>query len=98
LICLFIYVLVYWIVYVFIYFLIDLFIYLFIYLSNWLIEWLIDCLIGWLQALATACVSCGPDQPADTKLATARVVDQLMLLVNPENDLDHVGTTGPVCW
>jgi len=41
-------------------------------------------------------VSCGPDQPADTKLATARVVDQLMLLVNPENDLDHVGTTGPV--
>ncbi|DBA83186.1 TPA: hypothetical protein ACH3X2_006702 [Trebouxia sp. C0005] len=49
-----------------------------------------------LKALATACVSCGPDQPADTKLATARVVDQLMVLVNPENDLEHVGTTGPI--
>ncbi|DBA74057.1 TPA: hypothetical protein ACH3X1_010871 [Trebouxia sp. C0004] len=49
-----------------------------------------------LKALATACVSCGPDQPADTKLATARVVDQLMVLVNPENDLDHVGTNGPI--
>lgn len=51
-----------------------------------------------VQALATACVACGPSQPAETKQATARVVEQLVLLVNPENDLDHVGTTGPVSF
>ena len=51
-----------------------------------------------VQALATACVACGPSQPAETKQATARVVEQLVLLVNPENELDHVGTTGPVSF
>ena len=51
-----------------------------------------------VQALATACVSCGPNQPADTKQATERVVDQLVLLVNPENSLEHVGTAGPVSF
>lgn len=49
-----------------------------------------------LQALATACVSCGPDQPASTKEATARLREQLVLLVNPENALQHLGAAGPV--
>ena len=49
-----------------------------------------------VQALATACVACGPNQPAETKQATARLVEQLVQLVNPENELDHIGTTGPV--
>lgn len=49
-----------------------------------------------MQALATACVACGPTQPAETKHATTRLVEQLVLLVNPENELDHIGTTGPV--
>lgn len=57
-----------------------------------------ECMFCVVQALATACVACGPSQPAETKQATARVVEQLVLLVNPENDLDHIGTTGPVSF
>ena len=53
-------------------------------------------LVSPMQALATACVACGPSQPAETKQATARVGEQLIFLVNPENDLEHIGTTGPV--
>ena len=49
-----------------------------------------------LQALATACVCTGTDQPANTKQVTARLMDQLVSLVDPECDLEHVGAANPV--
>ena len=48
-----------------------------------------------MQALATACVS-GPEQTEEEEQVTARVMDQLVKLVNPENSLEHIGASGPV--
>lgn len=36
------------------------------------------------------------EQYSETKQVTARLVDQLLFLVNPENELAHLDVPGPV--
>lgn len=49
-----------------------------------------------LQALARACVVTASEQPPETKQVTLRLVEQLLFLVNPENELAHLDVPGPV--
>ena len=51
-----------------------------------------------LQALARACVAIAVEQPAETKQVTTRLVEQLLFLVNPENELAHLDVPGPVSY